>query len=147
MTRPTLEIFIADSGNVIGIAELGGIRIGEVGPFDSRDAVLAAAVAEWPNIDHIDLPDAPDGPAAVQTDSELQHVIAKSRAARNGGFGVLSTGEKLAAALVLNRADWLESINYTMAEAIERVGAAWLARIPEAARVLEYEAEQERGDA
>jgi len=70
------------------------------------------------------------------TDFTLQQIIAKSCDAKNGGFGVLSTGEKLAAALVLNRADWLASMDYTMAEAIERVGADWLARIPEAARVL-----------
>lgn len=78
--------------------------------------------------------------------SELDHIIRKSRDARNGGFGVLSTGEKLAAALVLNRPDWLASMDYTLAEAIERVGAEWLALIPQAARVLEHEAElaQER---
>ncbi|MEX3606255.1 MAG: hypothetical protein VB142_07975 [Burkholderia sp.] len=79
--------------------------------------------------------------------TELKHIIAKSRDAKNGGFGVLSTGEKLASALVLNRADWLDQTGYTMAEAIERVGAQWLALIPEAARELTYEAEQERGDA
>ncbi|MFT3761992.1 MAG: hypothetical protein QM761_05125 [Pseudoxanthomonas sp.] len=31
---------------------------------------------------------------------------------------VLSTGEKLAVALVLKRPDWLASMDYTMAEAI-----------------------------
>ena len=75
--------------------------------------------------------------------SELDHIISKARDAKRGGFGVLSTGERLAAALVLNRADWLASMDYTMAEAIDRVGASWLALIPEAARRLEYEAEQE----
>ena len=81
--------------------------------------------------------------------SELDHIIRKSRHARDGGFGVLSTGEKLAAALVLNRPDWLTSMDYTLAEAIDRVGAQWLALIPEAARVLKHEAElaQERADA
>ena len=83
----------------------------------------------------------------AMTDYVLQQIIDKSRAARDGHFGVLSTGEKLAAALVLNRADLLASVNYTMAEAIERVGADWLARIPEAARVLEYEAEVAGGAA
>lgn len=77
------------------------------------------------------------------TDHVLQQIVIKSRDAKRGGFGVLSTGEKLAAALVLNRADWLADMNYTMAEAIERVGADWLARIPEAARVLEYEDEKD----
>ncbi|EKQ59340.1 hypothetical protein MOU_20363 [Xanthomonas citri pv. malvacearum str. GSPB1386] len=83
----------------------------------------------------------------AMTDYVLQQILDKSRAARDGHFGVLSTGEKLAAALMLNRADLLASVNYTMAEAIERVGADWLARIPEAARVLEYEAEEAGGAA
>ncbi|MDR0274042.1 MAG: hypothetical protein LBI48_01635 [Burkholderiaceae bacterium] len=74
---------------------------------------------------------------------ELNHIVRKSRDAKNGGFGVLSTGEKLAAALVLDRPDWLDQVGYTMAEAIDRVGAEWLALIPEAARRLAYEAEQE----
>ncbi len=79
--------------------------------------------------------------------SELDHIIRKSRDARNGGFGVLSTGEKLAVALVLNRPDWLASMDYTLAEAIDRVGAQWLALIPQAARVLKDEAEQAQDDA
>lgn len=41
-----------------------------------------------------------------------------------------STGEKLAAALVLNRQDWLYEMNYTIAEAIDRVGTDWVAVIP-----------------
>ena len=73
--------------------------------------------------------------------SELNHIVAKSRHAAAGGFGVLSTGEKLAAALVLNRPDWLARMNYTLAEAIERVGADWLALIPQAARQIAEEAE------
>ncbi|RWH12891.1 MAG: hypothetical protein EOQ74_16790 [Mesorhizobium sp.] len=81
------------------------------------------------------------------TDHELQHIITKARDAKHGGFGVLSTGEKLAAALVLNRPDWLAEMNYTLAEAIERVGPQWLALIPEAARVLEYEDEHVAGKA
>ncbi|MCC8942829.1 hypothetical protein H8A99_42085 [Bradyrhizobium sp. Arg68] len=75
----------------------------------------------------------------AMTDHVLIQIVSKARHAREGGFNVLSTGEKLAAALVLNRADWLASMNYTLAEAIERVGPGWLARIPEAARILESE--------
>lgn len=78
------------------------------------------------------------------TDHVLAQILDKSRTARDGSFNVLSTGEKLAAALVLNRAEWLEKMDYTMAEAIERVGADWLARIPEAARVIAHEAEMGR---
>lgn len=69
--------------------------------------------------------------------SELDHIIRKCRHARDGGFNVLSTGEKLTAALVLNRPDWLAEMNYTLAEAIERVGSEWVSLIPEAARALE----------
>jgi hypothetical protein len=42
-------------------------------------------------------------------------------------IGVLSTGEALAVALVLDRKDMLEVRNggYTMLEAVERLGADW----------------------
>jgi len=73
------------------------------------------------------------------TDDDLSHIINKSRDAKNGGFGVLSTSEQLAAAFVLNRPDWLASAGYTMAEAVERLGAKWLALIPSAERVLRNE--------
>jgi len=80
------------------------------------------------------------------TDHELDHIVSKARDAKRGGWGVQSTGEKLASALVLNRADWLAEMNYTIAEAIERVGAAWVSRIPEAAKRLEYEDEADAED-
>ena len=66
-------------------------------------------------------------------------MLRKSRDAKRGGrdaWGVQSTGEKVAVALVLNRADWLEEIQYTVAEAIERSGAEWVAMIPQVARQL-----------
>ncbi|MFC7521425.1 hypothetical protein ACFQS6_17760 [Xanthomonas populi] len=68
---------------------------------------------------------------------DLQHIVGKSRDAERGGFGVLSTGEKLAVALVLNRFDWLTQMGYTIAEAIERIGTSWTALIPDAAKQLE----------
>lgn len=74
-------------------------------------------------------------------DYVLEQILDKSRVARDGHFGVLSTGEKLAAALVLNKPEWLAKMNYTLAEAIERVGPEWMSRVPEAGRVLEHEAE------
>lgn len=42
-------------------------------------------------------------------------------------FGVFSTGEKLAVALVLDSAELLAEVNggYTMLEAIERLGPEW----------------------
>jgi hypothetical protein len=42
-------------------------------------------------------------------------------------FGVFSTGEKIAVALVLDRRNLLAEVNggYTMLEAVERVGPEW----------------------
>ena len=81
------------------------------------------------------------------SDLVLEQIIDKSRAARDGHFGVLSTGEKIAAALVLNRADWLAEAGFTMAEAIERLEAEWLTRIPAAARTVKREAGLAQEDA
>lgn len=63
----------------------------------------------------------------------------KTIAAHNGDLGVLSTSEHLAAALVLNRPDWLEDAGYTMVGAITRVGEAWLAQLPQLERDLKDE--------
>jgi hypothetical protein len=52
------------------------------------------------------------------------------------GWGVQSTGEKLASALVLNRADWLKEMGYTMAEAIDRVGPEWRAMLRQVEREI-----------
>ena len=66
-----------------------------------------------------------------------EHLLRKSRDAKRGGaWTVQSTGEKVAVALVLNRADWLAQIDYTIPEAIERSGAEWVAVIPQVARQL-----------
>jgi len=59
--------------------------------------------------------------------------------AKRGGhdaWAVQSTGERVAVALVLNRADWLVEQDYTIAEAIERTGPEWVAMIPQVARQL-----------
>lgn len=69
--------------------------------------------------------------------SDLEHIVMKSRDAAAGGRGVLSTGEALAAALVLNRPDWLAEMGYTIAEALQRIGPEWVALIPQAAKALE----------
>jgi hypothetical protein len=54
-----------------------------------------------------------------------QHLLSKARDAKRGGHGawtVQSTGERVAVALVLSRADWLAEMDYSIAEAIERTG-------------------------
>ena len=71
-----------------------------------------------------------------------EHLLRKSRDAKRGGrdaWAVQSTGERVAVALVLNRADWLSEIEYTIAEAIERSGPEWVAIIPQIARQLAEE--------
>jgi len=71
-----------------------------------------------------------------------EHLLRKSRDAKRGGhdaWTVQSTGEKVAVALLLNRADWLAEIDYTIAEAIDRSGAEWVAVIPQVARQLAEE--------
>jgi hypothetical protein len=70
------------------------------------------------------------------------HLLNKARAAKRVGhdaWTVQSTGEKVAVALVLNHADWLEGLGYTIAEAIERAGQEWVAMIPQVARQLAEE--------
>ncbi|ABM39692.1 hypothetical protein [Polaromonas naphthalenivorans] len=75
--------------------------------------------------------------------TEYRHFLGKARDAQRGGrdaWSVMSTGEKVAVALALNRADWLASIGYTLAEAIERTGAQWLEMLPQVARAVLDEA-------
>jgi hypothetical protein len=70
---------------------------------------------------------------------EYEHLYRKARDAKRGGhdaWAVQSSGEKVAVALALNRADWLAEVSYTIAEAIERSGAEWVAIIPQVARQL-----------
>lgn len=61
----------------------------------------------------------------------MQIILSKIRDAKNGNLGILSTGEALIAALVLNRNDWLNDMGYTVTQALERIGPSWSARIPE----------------
>lgn len=55
------------------------------------------------------------------------HIRAKVRAvvANETQFGVLSTGERIAVALVLDRYDLLQCAWGTMAEAVHRLGEEW----------------------
>ena len=80
----------------------------------------------------------------VNTSSDrYNHLLSKALSAKRGGhdaWAVQSTGEKVAVALALNRADWLEEQGYTIAEAIDRAGQEWVAMIPLVARQLAEEA-------
>ncbi|EJL76620.1 hypothetical protein PMI12_02383 [Variovorax sp. CF313] len=71
--------------------------------------------------------------------AEFRHLLGKARdAARRGrdAWDVQSTGEKVAVALVLNKPAWLKAMDYSMVEAIERTGSAWLALMPAVVRAL-----------
>jgi hypothetical protein len=78
----------------------------------------------------------------AEQNGRYQHLFNKARDAKRGGhvaWSVQSTGEKVAVALVLNRADWLAEYQYTIPEAIERAGQEWIAVIPQIARQLAEE--------
>lgn len=73
------------------------------------------------------------------SDSTYRHFYGKALDAARGGYDawhVQSTGEKVAVALALNRADWLAHMGYTIAEAIERAGPEWIALVPRIEREL-----------
>ena len=74
--------------------------------------------------------------------AHYEHLFRKARDAKHGGhdaWAVQSTGEKVAVALVLNRADWLGEMQYTLAEAIERSGPDWVSVFSQVARQLAEE--------
>ncbi|MBC3884934.1 MULTISPECIES: hypothetical protein [Oxalobacteraceae] len=72
-------------------------------------------------------------------DAEFRHYFAKAKDAKRGGkdaWDVQSTGEKVAVALALNKPEWLASLGYTLAEAIDRTGPQWIALLPRVERAL-----------
>ena len=73
---------------------------------------------------------------------EFKHLMRKARDAKTGGhdaWRAQSTGEKLAVAMVLNEPAWLAEMQYTIAEAIDRIGPEWLSIMPKVERVLRDE--------
>lgn len=80
--------------------------------------------------------------ASTAEGAEYRHLRGKAQNAAQGGhdaWSVMSTGEKLAVAIILNRSDWLVQMDYTMAEAINRIGVEWMALIPRIERELRDE--------
>ena len=69
--------------------------------------------------------------------SGIGHLLMKTRDAAAGGVNMFSTGEALAAALVLNRSDWLTDLGYTIPQALDRIGPEWAALIPAAAKMID----------
>lgn len=64
----------------------------------------------------------------------LTHMVSSALAAARSGYGALSTGEALAAALILNDHTALAERGTTIAEALDRVGPDWSALIPAASK-------------
>ncbi|GAA4343653.1 hypothetical protein GCM10023165_26290 [Variovorax defluvii] len=58
----------------------------------------------------------------MRTDHEYRELLEKCKGARDEGPDTLSAGERVVAALVLNRPEWLTEMGYTMAEAVDRIG-------------------------
>ncbi|UKE73242.1 hypothetical protein [Xanthomonas graminis] len=76
----------------------------------------------------------------------LDRTVAVARAAlKYSGPGPLSTGEALTAALVLNRHDWLTTLGYTIAEALDRVDSDTIQRLRAAERIVLEELEPAHG--
>ena len=66
----------------------------------------------------------------ASTLANLQHIQAACKHAAQHGPDGLDTRGALAAALVLNRADWLQRMDCSIAEALERIGPDWSTLIP-----------------
>ena len=72
--------------------------------------------------------------------TELRHLVGKGLDAKRGGhaaWSVQSTGEKLAVAVVLDKAEWLAEMDYTLAEAFDRIGPIWWSLLLDAQRQLD----------
>ncbi len=60
------------------------------------------------------------------------------------GIGTMSLGEALTAALILNCCDWLREQGYSIAQALDRIGPEWTARLREVERQFYDEVTQTR---
>ena len=69
-------------------------------------------------------------------------MLSKARDAAAGGINAMSKSEAVAAALVLNRPDWLASMGFSIAEALERIGPDWARLVPDVAKQFTQEREE-----
>lgn len=63
-------------------------------------------------------------------------LVQKCRDARAGGWERLGLSDQLLTALVLNRADWLGRLGYTIPMALRHLGSERVEFIPDVERVL-----------
>ena len=79
----------------------------------------------------------------MSNDGEYKHLLTKCRDVRHAdGPGALSTGEALAAAIVLNKPEWIAEMRYTLAEAFDRIGPEWWPLLLRAQREIDAEVDQ-----
>jgi hypothetical protein len=75
----------------------------------------------------------------IEQSERSRHLIEISRCVMHRGhdaWAAFNVSDKVAVALVLNRADWLEEFGCTLAEAIAEAGEEWIVIIPRIAREL-----------
>lgn len=73
----------------------------------------------------------------------IDHLMRAVRhAAAVNGAGALSSGEAVTAALVLNRADWLADMGYTIAQALDRLDEGDVELIPRAEKLWRAECDR-----
>src|SRR3546814_4408365 len=77
-------------------------------------------------------------------DTRILHIVQQ---AAHYGIGTMSLGEVLTAALVLDRSDWLRERGYSIAQALDRIGPEWAARLCTVARQFHTEVTHEIGRA
>ena len=75
----------------------------------------------------------------VERNARSTFLLNRSRRAietGHAGWASQPISERLAIALVLNRADWLEDLGYTIADAIDLIGKEWVSVIPRVSRQI-----------
>jgi hypothetical protein len=65
----------------------------------------------------------------VQQLNRLDTIADRLRDGGEGGFWPLSTGERLYVTLAANRADLMEACDYTVVQALGRIGAEWITEL------------------
>lgn len=68
--------------------------------------------------------------------ADLTTILRAAQHAQDGHFAKLSIRQKLVAAVLLNRPEWVATMGFTLVDAIEQIGPQWLALLPTAARTL-----------
>lgn len=71
----------------------------------------------------------------------FEHLLEKAREGAAHGIVRMTLPDKLAVALLLNRHDWLTKLDFTMVQALERLGDKTMALLPDVVHALDCERE------